>query len=152
MSETHKLGALDYLKACLNQLDHATQWLERSYRQCKSLDATATLTPEQFDQLENLSSRFARVADILINKVYRAIDSVELLEPGSLIDTVNRAAKRRLIDSVEQARTIKDIRNDIVHEYEVEDLQELLGEVMSLAQVLIDLVHRAQQYAGQYIQ
>lgn len=141
-----RLSSVEYLSLCVDQLGDASKWLQRSFGQCQHFDLHQTLTAEQYDALENLSSRFARVTDILINKVYRAIDAAELLEPGSLIDTVNRAVKRGLLDSAETARTIKDIRNEIVHEYVVEDLKQLQAEVLTNAVVLLQLVDTVTEY------
>lgn len=146
-----RLSSVEYLSQSVAQLVDATKWLQRSFNQCQNFDLKQTLTAEQYDALENLSSRFARVADILINKVYRAIDAAELLEPGSLIDTVNRAVKRGLLDSAETARTIKDIRNEIVHEYVVEDLQQLQAEVLANVIVLLKLVDNVTGYFQQMV-
>ena len=144
--------AIQHLAHCIQQLQSAVLWLERSLAQSKSIDISTPLHDEDLDKLENLTSRFARVTDILINKVYRALDSVELAEPGSLIDTINRAAKRNLIDSVEMARKLKDIRNEIAHEYVVANLQLLFTEVLTHAQILITLADKACQYCAKYTQ
>ena len=114
-----------------------------------------SLTPiphneDDFDKLENLTSRFARLTDLLINKMYRAIDLVELKQPGSLIDTINNAEKNHLIDSVDQARTLKDIRNEIAHEYKLEDQQHLFNEVMLESLELLKLSKKAIEHAEKY--
>ena len=49
--------------------------------------------------MENLTSRFSRTIDLIVNKVFRSIDYVELEDSGTLIDVVNRAEKRELIHS-----------------------------------------------------
>ncbi|MDX3773637.1 hypothetical protein QE250_05860 [Chromatiaceae bacterium AAb-1] len=90
-----RLSSTEYLVQCVAQLNDASRWLRRSYEKCQHFDLQRPLTEEQYDALENLSSRFARVTDILLNKTYRALDAAELMEPGSLIDSVNRAVKRR---------------------------------------------------------
>lgn len=143
-----RLSSVEYLKQTIDQLSDASKWLKRSYGQCQSIELERELSAEQYDALENLSSRFARVTDILINKVYRALDVAELLEPGGLIDTVNRAVKRGVLDSADTARTIKDIRNEIVHEYVVEDLKQLQTEVLTNTVVLLKLVDKVTGYAA----
>ena len=136
-----------HLTACLEQLNNATLWLHRSYEQCQHIDITKPLSAEELDKLENLTSRFARTVDILINKVYRALDALELQEPGSLIDTINRAAKKGLIDSIEEARRLKDIRNEIAHEYVVSNLTNILKEVLTGTTLVFDLVERARKHS-----
>lgn len=143
---TNIQNSLDYLQECLEQLQNASRWLERSYQQCAGFGLDEKLTDEQFDSLENLSSRFARVTDMLFNKTYRALDLAELLEAGTLIDTINRAVKRGLIESSDLARTLKDIRNEIVHEYVVEDLQALQQDVLEHTTTLLELVSKVASY------
>lgn len=82
--------------------------------------------------------------------MYRAIDRVEMVDQGTLIDTITNAEKRNLIDSVEQAQTLKDIRHEIAHEYILEDLQPLFIEVLSQTKQLIELCNKALNYAKQY--
>jgi len=141
-----RLSSASHLALCVSQLQDASKWLQRSFEQCQPIDVTKPLTAEQYDALENLSSRFARVVDILINKLYRAIDVAELLEAGSLIDTINRAVKRGLLEDNQTARTLKDIRNEIVHEYVVEDLKNLQLEILRYTTILLELVKVALSY------
>lgn len=69
------------------------------------------------EKVEAFTSRFARVVDLLINRVLRAIDRYELNEPGTLLDTANRAEARGLISGVDWLRELKDVRNRIAHDY-----------------------------------
>jgi hypothetical protein len=57
----------------------------------------ANYSDDEFDDMETLASRFARVSDIIFQKLFRNIDQVELEDKGSFIDAVNRAHKRELI-------------------------------------------------------
>jgi len=150
MQQRHKKTALENLKLCKEQLSAALKWLERSYCQCNSIELTRPFNEDDFDKLENLTSRFARATDLLINKMYRAIDLVELKQPGSLIDTINNAEKNHLIDSVDQARTLKDIRNEIAHEYKLEDQKYLFNEVMLETAELLKLSKKAIEHAAKY--
>lgn len=143
-----RLSSTEYLNQCVNQLNDACRWLQRSYDKCHSFYLSQALSDDQYDDLENLSSRFARVTDILLNKVYRALDTAELMPPGSLIDTVNRAVKRGVLESAEIARTVKDIRNEIVHEYTVEDLKQLQEEVIAYTKVLLQLAASVNDYVS----
>ena len=147
-----RITAIENLRHCQEQLQGALKWLNRSYQQCQNIAVEGNFSDDDFDKLENLTSRFARVTDLLINKMYRAIDRVELKQVGSLIDTINSAEKKNLIDSVEQARTLKDIRNEISHEYILEDLRLLFSEVLSETEKLIRLSEKAIIYAEAYTQ
>ena len=149
-TQPYKKTSVENLLACKEQLQGSLKWLARSLSQCSSIELNGKFTDDDFDKFENLTSRFARVTDLLINKVYRAIDRVELKQPGSLIDTINNAEKKKLIDSVDQARTLKDIRNEIAHEYILEDQRLLFNEVLAQAAELIKLSEKAINYSEQY--
>ncbi len=146
----NKKTAIENLITCKEQLQGALKWLNRSYSQCKVIALDSKFSDDDFDKLENLTSRFVRVTDILIHKMYRAIDIVELKQPGSLIDTINNAEKKQLIDSVQQARTLKDIRNEIAHEYILEDQQLIFNEVLIETVQLIKLSEKAITYSEKY--
>ena len=151
----NKRTSVENLAICDEQLKGSLKWLQRSYLQCfPLLPETAKdkkFTDDEYDKLENLTSRFSRVTDLLINKVYRAIDVVELKQAGSLIDTINNAEKKQLIDSVDQARTLKDISNEIAHEYILEEQRLILKEVLTETEKLIGLSHKAIEYSQRYL-
>jgi uncharacterized protein YjgD (DUF1641 family) len=84
-----------------------------------------------------LCSRYARTIDFLVRKVFRCLDDVEFENQGTLIDVVNHAHKRGLFEDIESIRQIKDIRNEIVHEYLDEALQSVFSDVLKTVPELI---------------
>lgn len=136
---------LDYLLECWQSTERALRWLERSYR-LSPQPPYEKASEEEWDQLEALSGRYARVADILMHKLFRALDRYEFEASGSLLDAANRAVKRGLVDSVNELREMKDLRNEIVHEYAIEDLAALYAEIYRMTPDLIDLVKRVGTY------
>ena len=93
----------------------AKSWLKHSLQQCKSINQDKLITAD-YDSIGALSSRYGRFVDILINKLFRAVDQFELMASGTLIDTLNRAEKRGIVSAV-TARELKELSNLIVHEY-----------------------------------
>lgn len=130
--------ARQYLFEVLGQMKDAISWLERSHKQCIAIGIKEKYTLDEFDKLENLSSRFGRTVDLIVNKVFRSIDKVELEDGGTTIDVVHRAEKRGLITSTDQIREMKDLRNQVVHEYLAEDLAPLLEDILKFTP---DLIH-----------
>jgi uncharacterized protein YutE (UPF0331/DUF86 family) len=130
----------------IDTLRDALRWLARSYERCKDIKIDKELTEEDFDAFENLTSRYARTLDILINKVLRTIDIAELEEPGTIIDIINRSEKRGIIPNAYRVRELKDLRNEIVHEYNISDLTELFAETLLAAQDVSMISARAIQY------
>ena len=105
---------------------------------------------DEFDIYENLCSRFARMTDFLIRKMFRSIDNVEFENQGTLIDTVNNAHKRGLFDSIDSLRQIKDLRNSIAHEYLDDDLQRLFENVVALTPLVIEIALQTSDYTRRY--
>ena len=125
-------------------------WLEHSYDETVKIGLKAQYEVEEFDSFENLCSRFSRMIDFLVRKMFRAIDEVEFENQGTLIDTVNRAHKRGLFEDIETIRQIKDMRNAIAHEYIDDALQDLFEEIMELTPELIFIVKTTLTYTGKY--
>ncbi len=122
------------------QLDIAAQaltWLRHSLQQSESINLHQ-LSTANYDALEALSSRYGRFVDILINKLFRALDWYELLEPGSLIDVLNRAEKRG-ITTAETGREMKELRNKIVHEYDPAVVSELAEDIIKYANIAVKI-------------
>lgn len=130
----------------LTMAEHAKNWLVRSYEICKPIGIKERYSDKEFDALEALTSRFSHCSDILIQQVYRTIDEVELEHGGTVLDRLNRAEKRGLIDSVQEVRTIRELRNSISHEYEFEDLIAVFHDTLRLTPDLIGLIDKAMEY------
>lgn len=87
------------------------------------------LTPEQLEILEAMGARFARMSDMLIQKLFRAIDALELVDEGSMIDRLNRMEKRGIIAKADDWIEVRQIRNQIAHDYVLKDLLSLYQSI-----------------------
>jgi len=125
--------------------ERARAWVERSYKNSPA-PPYESLNEEDWDQLEALSGRFARLVDLIVHKLFRALDRYEFEETISLLDSANRAVKRGLVENVDELRDLKDIRNEIVHEYSVEDVVSLHEDIYNAAPGLIALVGKIGDY------
>jgi hypothetical protein len=141
--------SLEVLQENIKLLEKQLFWLNYSYQQVQTVQLTQEMSLEEFNHYENLCSRFSRTVDFLIRKVFRSLDAAEFENQGTLIDVVNNAHKRKLFDSVELVRTIKDLRNEIVHEYIDDGLAAVFTEVFELTPQLISIVNQTINYAKQ---
>lgn len=139
---------LDNLKSLAADLQLANKLLLESYEVCSQIGTKETYERLELVEYEALSSRFARASDLLLQKFFRAIDSVELVDGGTLIDALNRAQKRNLIDSQEQMYSIRELRNWVVHEYLPKGLQDLFADLNQKTPLLVQLINRALTYAS----
>ena len=142
--------AIENLFKTIEISEEAMAWLNRSYGICEKIGIKNDYSDEEFDASETLTSRYARVSDILIHKVFRAIDTVELEYGGTIIDLVNRAHKRNLFESVDEIREIKDIRNEIAHEYIGHDLCGIFRDVLRLTPKVFELLESIKEYCKKY--
>ena len=124
----------------------ARGWLEHSLQQSRLLAESGNLNATaDYDIVEALSSRYGRFVDILINKLFRALDQYELMEPGSLIDTINRAEKRHLL-SMQTGRELKELRNRIVHEYDPDEIEKMIMDIVEYSRIAIEIHQRFLDY------
>jgi uncharacterized protein YutE (UPF0331/DUF86 family) len=142
---------LEILKENLENLEKSLHWLRRSYEKCRLVGIKEAYGETEFDDFENLTSRYARTSDLILQKVLRSIDAMELEDSGTLIDSVNRAEKRGLIDSGTRIRELKDLRNEIVHEYEIEDLKALFRQTLESVPELFEFSDRIKLYCKKYL-
>jgi uncharacterized protein YutE (UPF0331/DUF86 family) len=134
------------LKENIQSLDKSMTWLKRSYVKSLKIDLKTALSEKEFDIMENLTSRYSRGIDLIISKIFRSIDAVELEDSGTLIDVINRAEKRELIESSERLREFKDLRNEIVHEYETDDLSITFNQVRNNVNEILTIATNIKVY------
>lgn len=140
---------LKLLAEARDELRNSLSWLQRSVQKCSPKDRHHEWTADDYDAFEALTSRFARVSDILLQKFFRALDVVELAEGGTLLDVFLRAEKRGLVESADQFLEIRELRNEISHEYAAEDLAALFEAVLHKSPELIAAVERSMHYADE---
>jgi uncharacterized protein YutE (UPF0331/DUF86 family) len=142
---------IDILRENINMLNLSADWVRYSYNQTNTIELKTKYATEEFDKLENLTSRYARTTDMLVNKVLRSIDTVESEDTGTIIDTMNRAEKRGIVSSAELLHTIKDLRNSIVHEYKIAELTRFFEDVKKYTPLLLDIIKNVNVYCEKYL-
>ena len=111
-------SARQLLIQAVAELTQSRRHLDYSFQQVATVPGNLEdIDENQLESIEAFSSRFARTVDLVVNKVLRTLDRVELLPEGTLIDVVNRAEKRGFISRAADLREMKDVRNIIAHDY-----------------------------------
>ncbi len=132
----------------LELLNKNAQWLLKSYEKAENIDfSKKELTDEELEVLETLSNRFGRTVDILINKVLRGLDLIELEDVSRKLDVVIRAEKRGFVRDYRILIEMKDLRKELVHEYIQENLKEKFKEVLEKTPILIEIVRKINEYS-----
>jgi len=99
--------------------------LNASYKKCKKIDLKKKFTFEEQESFDSLSSKFARTTDIYTQKILKTIFLILRENPKSFIDKANLAEKLEIIPSADELISVRDLRNEIVHEYVLTELQRI---------------------------
>lgn len=138
------------LEQSLAELASARKHLDFSFQQVAGLpDTLAGASEKQLESAEAFTGRFARSVDLLVNKVLRSLDRVELKTEGTLLDVVNRAEKRGFVNQSEELREMKDVRNIIAHDYAGAKAAEIFTYCREQKPVLDSICERVVAYAKQ---
>ncbi len=140
-------SAAAVLRENVQGLQQAIESLQRATGGCVAIGDGPSFTFAELDAIEVLASRFSRTTDFLVNTVLRAIDRYELEPEGTLIDVINRAEKRGLVESARVLREMKELRNEIVHEYLPTGLAELRADLRRLTPQLLAIAQRTVAHA-----
>jgi len=127
-------------------LEKAVETLNLSITKCKSIIGKEEYSFEEMESIDSLTSKFGRTSDIFTQKVLRTI-WILLHEPFlPFIDFMNQAEKTGLILSADQMLEIRDLRNQITHEYLPEAITQLVPDVMEYSILLIRNIEKTQQF------
>jgi hypothetical protein len=105
--------------------------------------------PQEAVQLEAFVSRFGRMHDTLADKLLPRWLQALAEKTGSQIETLNRAERLGVVDSVEGWLIARKLRNQLVHEY-MEDSREF-AEAINIARdsslMLLNTYNQLHHYA-----
>ena len=141
----------EILKKYIDALKKQLSWLKRSFEACKNIGIKSDYNLDEFDSFEILTGRFSRSIDFLIRKVFRSLDDIEFEDQGTLVDVVNNAHKRSLFNNMEDIRALRDLRNEIIHEYLDLKLKDSFVELLELTPRLIEIIENTINYSDQYL-
>jgi len=118
--------------------------LEKIHKKIETSEMDPNFSKEEC--FEILTSRFSRVSDLYTQKLLSFLFRL-LQEPDlSFIDKCQRLEKLGLTNSVKELYDIRSIRNQITHEYALDDLEEIHQAVMQGTPHLIALVQKTILY------
>lgn len=132
------LQYIELLKSEFKLLTASLETLKLSVTKCQQIGKKDFYTFEEQESLDSLTSKFSRTSDLFTQKVLRT--SWMLLHEAFLpfIDFLNVAEKIGLIEDAENILIIRDIRNQIAHEYIPEIIFDLIPEIIQLTDSLED--------------
>ena len=145
---------LIYLKDLLKKLKKAKETLEYSYNICKKIKIEKILAKDEEDRFEALTSKFARLSDLILKKIIKTIDILDLEDPPQTMrDAISRAEKKGLIFSELEFIEIRKIRNEIAHDYVSGETEivDIYNYVLKNTPYLFDAFDRILKYTEKYM-
>lgn len=117
-------------------LQSSLHTLQRSVVKAQAIGKKENYTFEEMEAFDSLTSKFSRTSDIFLQKIIRTLWELLHEDKMPLIDVLNRAEKLEIIHSADSMLEIRDIRNQISHQYIPEAIQELVPDVINLSNAL----------------
>ena len=139
------------VKENLSLLQKAMDSFEYSYRNCKEIGIKDDYTYEELDKFEAFTSRFARISDMITQKVLKGILFYLREDAKTFLDRLNLSAKIGIIDNARDLVDIRDLRNEIAHEYKINDIKKLFENTLLYSDNLRKAVHSVTNYIDQNI-
>ena len=143
-------NVLQYLADTFKQADEAASHLNISFDRCKPFINSHQYTEVELIELEALTSRFAWLSDLLIQKIFKTIDQLDANTPGTVRDRILQAEKKGLVTDSGTLMEIRNVRNTIAHEYESLDLKELFLFIFRHTSVLLEILDNSKKYATRF--
>ena len=137
---------IDLLKSEWDLLEAAISTLQLSLRKCETIGIKENYTFEELESFDSLTSKFNRTSDIFTQKVLRSVWML-LHEPfAPYIDMMNKYEKMMALLAADQMIEIRDLRNQIAHEYIPEAIRDLVPEVSDLSSQLFENISVCRQF------
>jgi hypothetical protein len=103
------------------------------------------------ESLDALTSKFARVSDIFTQKVLKSLVMLTREDAPTFVDRMNLCEKLGVISSAADLIEIRDLRNQIAHEYLSEKLTEVYEDCMALSEKLLAEIKTANKAIQKYL-
>jgi uncharacterized protein YutE (UPF0331/DUF86 family) len=116
---------LQQLEESLSTLDRSLKSLRYSFSKCSSIKKTDAYNLNEQESFEALTSRFARTSDILTQKILKTMFALIQENPKTFLDAANLLEKIEIVDHADNLLNIRELRNQIAHEYVIDDLNAL---------------------------
>ena len=127
---SQELNILKELHGELALVKKALGHLQYSYNSCLTIGLQESYTDAELEKWEAFTARYARLSDIITQKVMNTILLVETGSTGSLLDKANFAEKLNWVIKAEDFRQLHFLRNYIAHEYLKQNTNDIFELVL----------------------
>jgi hypothetical protein len=106
------------------------------------------LDEDGLERLDAFRVRYTDLQDLLAGKLFRGLLKLEEEAPMTQLDVLNAMEKRRIIDSFEDWKELREIRNAFMHDYPegADERAEALSLAVAAAPRLLDVLRRLRSF------
>ena len=138
------------LKESLVDLEKAARAIVYSESKCLVIGQKDAYDLEEQEVFEALTARFARASDILTQQVLKTVFALLQEHPGTKPDSANLAEKLGIIPEADILLNIRELRNQIAHEYVRSHLNTLFMDVLRYVPDLIAAIEGLKSYSQRF--
>jgi len=144
----------EYAIEIIEMLTKSAERLKYSYSKVQQIDLDKEdFTEEELETIESLCSRFARISDILLQKAFRFLDIYEFDGYDFPVPKrITLAERRKLIPSTETFKYIRELRNEVAHNYATDYYIDLFKEIFKYTPTLFEIVENTIEYLNKKFQ
>ena len=134
------------LKENMSLLEKSIEALLYSYEKCRLIIQKSEYDLEEQESFEAITSRFARTSDILTQKVFKGLFVFLQENIKTIIDAANLLEKLEIVENADTILNIRELRNQIAHEYVTTDLNSLYMDILVTVPELLKVVENLKAY------
>lgn len=142
---------IDLLKSNLEKLHKVYPRLQYSMKAVKKIGIKSEFSERELEAFESLSARFARAIDILTQKVLKTFFQIIQENFRTFLDISDLAEKFEIVEKAESLIVLRDLRNQIAHEYEEEELNNLFAEIVNFTPELLKIIENTDKVIQKHI-
>ena len=125
--------------------------LDYSYDKCNAIGEKGEYDLEQQESFEALTSRFARTSDILTQKVFKTLFILLQENTKTIIDSANFLEKLAVLESADDLLNVRELRNQIAHEYVESDVKALFFDVLRYVPEIKKIINNVTTYYHKHL-
>ncbi len=143
------------IKKYLTECDKHIIRIDKSFNKVKHIfplsgSGYENLNDEEIAMIDQYLFRFSKLQDTIGEKLFRLIveDFVENIDGISFIDILNRLEKIGIIENTNAWKRLRELRNDISHQYDDEsnEMAESINNIFAQKDILIGIYQKIKSY------
>lgn len=141
---------LAQLDQSLKDLDKAAKAMAYSKQKAIAIGEKDGYNLEEQEVFEALTARFARASDIFTQRALRTLFALLQENPQTKIDAANLAEKMGIVADANTLLNVRELRNQIAHEYVRSDLIGFFMEVLHYVPELEKIIESLNNYCKRF--